>query len=235
MMLFLQEDGCFALQLLFVQNEDRKLYSSASVMLWSLFVPLIVAGSLQDGGNSAMQVDLPDDRPDLQEVPGEDGDSASEDLAMLRQEEWARAEETYGLYRPDPNEEVVYVHRQTTARFAVAPVTWDPIPVGHNVLPDEILDDIARWYNDIHDRWEDITWWLCRVHSSSRSSRQPMEAISKRNQTWLAQHPVQRDPAMFNATEVENGPAAQKMTYKIQKWNVLSRRVHPILVANARS
>ena len=97
---------------------------------------------------------------------------------MLRQEEWARAEETYGLSRPDPNEEVVYVHRQTTARFAVAPVTWDPIPVGHNVLPDEILDDIARWYNDIHDRWEDITWWLCRVHESSRSSRQPILAYT---------------------------------------------------------
>ena len=61
-----------------------------------------------------------------------------------------------------------------------------------------------------------------------------VEAISKRNETWLAQHPVQRDPAMFNASEVEKGPAAREMTYKIQKWNVVSRRVHPILVANAR-
>ena len=77
-----------------------------------------------------------------------------------------RAEETYGLFRPGPNEETVYVHRQTTSRFA--------IPVGHNVLPEEILDDIARWYNDIHDRWKDITWWLCRVHSSSMSSRLPI-------------------------------------------------------------
>ena len=39
---------------------------------------------------------------------------------------------------------------------------------------------------------------------------------------------------MFNATEVEMGPAARAMTYKIQKWNVRSGRVHPILVANAR-
>ena len=30
------------------------------------------------------------------------------------------------------------------------------------------------------------------------------------------------------------GPAAREMTYKIQKWNVVSERVHPILVANAR-
>ena len=61
-----------------------------------------------------------------------------------------------------------------------------------------------------------------------------VEAISKRNQTWLAQNPVHRDPEMFNATEVEMGPAARAMTYKIQKWNVRSERVHPILVANTR-
>ena len=61
-----------------------------------------------------------------------------------------------------------------------------------------------------------------------------VEAISKRNQTWLKQHPVHRDPAMFNASEVENGPASREMTYKIQKWNVVSKRVRPILVANAR-
>ena len=61
-----------------------------------------------------------------------------------------------------------------------------------------------------------------------------VEAISKRNQTWLAQNPVHRDAEMFNATEVEMGPAARAMTYKIQKWNVRSERVHPILVANTR-
>ena len=44
-----------------------------------------------------------------------------------------------------------------------------------------------------------------------------VEAISKRNQTWLKQHPVYKDPAMFNASEVENGPASREMTYKIQK------------------
>ena len=60
-----------------------------------------------------------------------------------------------------------------------------------------------------------------------------VEAI-KRNQTWLAQNPVHRDPVMFNATEVEMGPPARAMTYKIQKWNVRSERVRPILVANTR-
>ena len=39
---------------------------------------------------------------------------------------------------------------------------------------------------------------------------------------------------MLNPLEVENGPASREMKYKIQKWNVRSKVVHPILVANAR-
>ena len=94
----------------------------------------------------------------------------------MRQEEWAHAELTYGLVRPDSAERVIYVHRQTNDRFAIAPHTWDPIPVGHNWVPGEILADIARWYNDIFDQWEDISWWLCRVHGSSMASRNPIFA-----------------------------------------------------------
>ena len=62
-----------------------------------------------------------------------------------------------------------------------------------------------------------------------------VEAISKRNQRWLQQNPVHRDPAMFNSQEVHNATASRDMRYKIQKWNVNSDKVHPIfLVANAR-
>ena len=61
-----------------------------------------------------------------------------------------------------------------------------------------------------------------------------VEAISKRNQKWLQQNPVHRDPAMFNSQEVQNATASRDMRYKIQKWNVNSDKVHPILVANAR-
>ena len=100
--------------------------------------------------------------------------STDDDLELRRQREWVIAEDTYGLYRPGLNEDVVYVHRQTTERFAVAPDSWDPIPVGHDVLPAEILEDIARWYNDIQDQWRELTWWLCRVHRSSTLSAQPI-------------------------------------------------------------
>ena len=61
-----------------------------------------------------------------------------------------------------------------------------------------------------------------------------VEAIQKRNETWLAQNPVIRDPQMFNRAEVAMGPASRELTYKIQKWNVHSEGLRPILVANAR-
>ena len=46
------------------------------------------------------------------------------------------------------------------------------------MLSEEILDDIAHWYNDIHADWKQVTWWLCRVYDSSRSSRQPVLAVT---------------------------------------------------------
>ena len=125
-----------------------------------------------------MQVDRPQDGPANQTASAADGDSSSEDLTELRRVEWERAEEQYGLYRPSPGETMIVVHRQTSKGFAFAPVTWDDIPVHYNMLPEEILSDIAYWYNDIHAEWEQVTWWLCRVHDSSRSSSQPVLAVT---------------------------------------------------------
>ena len=61
-----------------------------------------------------------------------------------------------------------------------------------------------------------------------------VEAIQKRNETWLAQKPVIRDPQMFNRAEVTMGPLSRELTYKIQKWNVNSDGFHPILVCKSR-
>ena len=62
-----------------------------------------------------------------------------------------------------------------------------------------------------------------------------VEAIQKRNETWLAQKPVIRDPQMFNRAEVTMGPLSRELTYKIQKWNVNSDGFHPIFVNRYKS
>ena len=64
-----------------------------------------------------------------------------------------------------------------------------------------------------------------------------VEAIVKRNRTWLTTSPVERDLAVFTTTErAAEGHASRDMSYKIQKWNVKSSRVFPILIllANTR-
>ena len=80
--------------------------------------------------------------------------------------------------RPSAGETTIAVHRQTSKRLDVAPVAWEYIPVHHNTLPEEILSDMAHWYTDIHDDWERVSWWLCRIHSSSRFSSQPVLAVT---------------------------------------------------------
>ena len=80
-------------------------------------------------------------------------------------------------------------------------------------------------------KWASGTAWL---FWSTAWSMPHIIKLSSWHIEWLQQHPVHRDPAMFNPLEVQNGPASRKMRYKIQKWNVSSKKVHPILVANAR-
>ena len=98
------------------------------------------------------------------------GGPPSEDHTDSLDEMWIRAEEDYGLVRPEPGETMIAVHRQTSQRLAHAPDTWDEIPVHVGMPPEAILSDIAYW--------DDATWWLCRVHESSRSSRQPVLALT---------------------------------------------------------
>ena len=119
---------------------DGKLVSSALNMFLVLAVLSTIAAAVQNDGSSTVQA-----------ASAVDGVPSSEDLAELRREEWEKAEEQYGLYRPSPGETVIVVHRQTSKSLAVASVTWDDIPVHYNMLPEEILSDIAHWYNDIHD------------------------------------------------------------------------------------
>ena len=114
---------------------------------------------------------------------------------------------------------------RTGAAIQLRPQPRGPLPVLVSVAslhPGALVTLILSLMNTLYV-WFPASWGPSVV-----------EAISKRNQKWLQQHPVHRDPAMFNPLEVENGPASRKMRYKIQKWNVRSKEVHPILVANAR-
>ena len=147
-------------------------------LLFGLVVTTAVA--VQFDGNSTGYGDFSHHGPTTLPVPDVDRATSSDNPSDQLHVEWEQAEERYGLYRPISGETVIVVHRQTTNRWAVTPEGWDEIPVHCNMRPEEILADIAHWYNDIHADWEQVGWWLCRVHASSRLSSLPALAVTNR-------------------------------------------------------
>ena len=146
------------------------------VMELLLGLMVLVAGAVQLDGNSTVHGDSSPNGSTAPTAPAAGREPSLDTSSELRQDEWAQAEERYGLFRPSPEETAIVVHRQTTQRWAVTPEGWDEIPVHPNMRPEEILADIAHWHNDIHADWEQVEWWLYRVHASSRSSSQPVLA-----------------------------------------------------------
>ena len=62
--------------------------------------------------------------------------------------------------------------------MAISPDPWEPISVGRDEFPDEILADMAMLFADIHEQWREISWWLCRVHHTAAMSAQPILSSS---------------------------------------------------------
>ena len=170
------DDVAFLVQISFPSGQEAVFLCPRMVIALGVLVTILCA--MHHSGNSTMQVDRPPDDRTNQAAPTDEGAASSEDLTNSLEGEWVRAEERYGLVRPAPGETVIAVHRQTSQRLALAPDTWDEIPVHCEMPPEAILSDIAHWYNDIRAKWEDATWWLCRVHESSRSSSQPVLALT---------------------------------------------------------
>ena len=49
--------------------------------------------------------------------------------------------------------------------------TWDRHVATPDLWPDEFIDDITGWFDDLRGRWPDEEWWVQRIHGSSSSSR----------------------------------------------------------------
>ena len=112
--------------------------------------------------------------------------------------------------------------------------TADSRPGGKGQKPgkpkkkDGLLASFGDWFGSINMMnilyiWFPASWGPSVV-----------EAIQKRNETWLAKNPIVRDPYIFNRAEAAMGSLSREVTCKIQKWNIKADGFHPILVANAR-
>ena len=48
---------------------------------------------------------------------------------------------------------------------------WKRVVITPDLWPDEVIDDITAWYEDLRGTWPDEEWWLRRIHGASSSSR----------------------------------------------------------------
>ena len=51
---------------------------------------------------------------------------------------------------------------------------WERVVATHDLWPDELVDDITGWFDDLRGRWPQVEWWVRRVHEASASSSMPL-------------------------------------------------------------
>ena len=44
--------------------------------------------------------------------------------------------------------------------------TWDRHVATPDLCPEELIDDITGWFDDLRGRWPDVEWWVQRIHGS---------------------------------------------------------------------
>ena len=68
---------------------------------------------------------------------------------------WAELQQTYGIERP-------------------LGFPWERVVATPDLWPDELVDDITGWFDDLRGRWPNVDWWVRRIHEASFSSLMPL-------------------------------------------------------------
>ena len=123
-----------------------------ALLCWYALAVGVAVGSLHD--NDPMQADEP---------PIMRGDAPP---GMFT----PRWEEPMGLNVRGLRSEIV-VHRlpQDYGIFDRPP--WERVVATPDLWPDELIDDITAWFDDLRGRWPEVDWWVRRIHRAASSSR----------------------------------------------------------------
>ena len=87
---------------------------------------------------------------------------------------WAELLQTYGIERPLGLRSEIFIHRLPPAQGILHMPPWERVMATPDLWPDELIDDITGWFDDLRGRWPDVVWWVRRVHEASVSSRMPL-------------------------------------------------------------
>ena len=84
---------------------------------------------------------------------------------------WAELQQTYGIERPRGASCEMFIHRMPQDHGIFPMPTWDRHVATPDLWPEELIDDITGWFDDLR---ADVEWWVQRIHGSSSSSRMTM-------------------------------------------------------------
>ena len=91
---------------------------------------------------------------------------------------WVELRQQYGIERPQERSSELYFHRLPRPQHSGTSTnplsSWIRITATHDLWPDELVDDLTFWYEDLRHQWPQVGWWVTRVHTSSASSRLPL-------------------------------------------------------------
>ena len=87
---------------------------------------------------------------------------------------WVELQQTYGIERPQGRRSEIFIHRLPPIDGILHMPPWERIVATHDLWPDELVDDITGWFDDLRGRWPNVGWWVRRVHESSASSSMPL-------------------------------------------------------------
>ena len=99
---------------------------------------------------------------------------------------WEELHRTYGIERPRGELPEIVIHRMPREDGIFHLPTWDRHVVTPDLWPEELIDDITGWFDDLRGRWPEVEWWVHRIHGSSSSSR--MAILQQRNYVLITRH-----------------------------------------------
>ena len=99
---------------------------------------------------------------------------------------WEELHRTYGIERPRGELPEIVIYRMPREDGIFHLPTWDRHVVTPDLWPEELIDDITGWFDDLRGRWPEVEWWVHRIHGSSSSSR--MAILQQRNYVLITRH-----------------------------------------------
>ena len=78
---------------------------------------------------------------------------------------WEELQQTYGIERPRGLPCEIFIHR-VPQDYGIFPMPYERIVITPDLWPDEVIDDITAWYEDLRGTWPEEEWCHPQLHTT---------------------------------------------------------------------